>query len=70
LKCYLETRLPVKGNKHYGCVVTEQDYRERGPHVCTHKTREFSTKREALAAAREWAEEHGYNVYSVDEIAA
>jgi hypothetical protein len=70
MKCYLETRLPVKGNKHYGRVVTEQDYRERGPHAYSHQTAEFGTKREALAAAREWAEERGYAIYSVDEIAA
>ena len=69
MKCYIETRLPATGKKHYGCVVSEQDYHERGPHSYSHKTAEFKTRAEAAAAAREWADEHGYSIYSVDEIA-
>ena len=69
MKCYLTAKRTARGC-YYGMVVSEQDYHERGPHACSHATPTKRSRDEALAAAREWAEEHGYSIYSVDEIAA
>jgi hypothetical protein len=69
MKCYV-TATYLPGSGWVGRVVSETDYHERGPHARSHQTEGRETEEDAKAAAREWAEENGYSIYSVDEIAA
>jgi len=66
--CYINVT-PAKGG-WVGQVITRQDYHERGPHARTHQTLIYKDYDNAKAAANEWADEHGFSIFSVDDIAA
>lgn len=70
MKAYINTLNLGAGNGFVAQVVSEQDYHERGYASHAHQSKRHPTPEGAKAAATEWAEENGYSIYSVDEIAA
>jgi hypothetical protein len=74
MKCYIATaianpRADVADLEWTADVVTESDYHERGPHAHSHRTGPHGDVGTAKDMAKEWAEERGYTVVSVDDIA-
>lgn len=50
-------------------VISEQDFHERGPFAHSYRTAICARQDQAEADAKEWAEENGYYIYHVDDIA-
>lgn len=50
-------------------IVSAQDYHEGGPHAHSHRTKVYPHAPAAYEAAMEWAEKHGYQPATVDEVA-
>lgn len=67
-KAYIEDPIKVSGG-YVARVVDDQDYHERGPHAHSHETDVHKTKELATAAAKGWAEKHGFTITSADEVA-
>ncbi len=48
-------------------VISEQDH-QHGPDSYSHETLAYRSGQAAKAAAHEWADEHGFNLYAADEL--
>lgn len=71
MKAYIKTHYEG-GRGFFCCVVSEQDYHERGPHSHSHRT-QISTQETAVQAqawALSWAEKNGYTITSLAGVAA